>query len=608
MSLLDVRTLLVLVTAVVAFGGVALGLLWRISRHEPGLGLLSGGCFVAAIGSLLVGTQQFAPPIVGRVLGSAMAIAGIAILVEGLRRFFGRAPRRLWVGLVWAVLMIGFAFFYYVMPSVAARVYLASLSIGLLSLFAAWTAWHHPGSNMTGSGFAMTGFLTFGMLNLLRPVFTSSLFEGEAFTIAMLAGTILCFYAWTLGIFMVVGERLLETTEAHRVQAEAGNRAKSEFLAMMSHEIRTPMNGVLGLTDVLATTRLDAEQRDLMESIRSSGSMLLRLLDDVLDLSKIQAGGLEVERVGFNSRELIDRCVKLVESTARKKGLELESSVDDDVPLRMVSDPMRIGQILTNLLSNAVKFTHQEFVKLDVSMLNPRRLRFEVSDSGIGMSDAVQERLFEPFRQGEASTTRRYGGSGLGLAISRRLAGLLGGLLEVSSAESRGSTFTLELPLVLDADAPDTDKLAFSGAWLRHRPDSGVQAASISASRRLLVAEDDEISTVVALSMLEHMGYTCDSVPDGAAAVKAAAEGGYALIFMDCHMPGVDGLAATRQIRQAEQRLGLPAVPIVALTAGVLIEERDRCYAAGMNGVLTKPVTTTALAAILKKELGPELS
>ncbi|KAA0682395.1 hybrid sensor histidine kinase/response regulator [Roseomonas genomospecies 6] len=368
-------------------------------------------------------------------------------------------------------------------------------------------------------------------------------------------------------------------------EARAGSRAKEDFLATMSHEIRTPMNGVIGFADMLLETPLTAEQRRYATQVREAGRSLLTVINDVLDLSKLEAGKLDLVRVPFRLDDLADRCQAMVRLTAEQKGLEMHTSVSAAARGYVLGDPDRVRQILLNLLGNAVKFTDAGSVRLTVKAMGDeggtRRYTITVSDTGIGVPEDRQRELFQRFSQ----LGRGRGGTGLGLAICRRLVELMGGEIGVESRPGVGSTFWFSLPLQ-PASAPELDDLD-GGLSHHHEP--------VSRGARILLAEDLAMNRDLVITMLTRAGHHVDAVPDGAAAVAAVQERVYDLVLMDVQMPVMDGLEATRRIRALPGALG--DIPILALSAGVLAVEVERCRQAGMDDHLAKPLEKSRLLA-----------
>jgi signal transduction histidine kinase/CheY-like chemotaxis protein len=369
--------------------------------------------------------------------------------------------------------------------------------------------------------------------------------------------------------------------------AEAASKAKSSFLATVSHEIRTPMNGVLGMTEVMLEGPLNVEQRDQLTTIQRSGETLVALINDILDVSKVEAGRLTLESCDFELATLADDVVRLYHPRARAKGVTLSLSVAPDVPPRVKGDPLRLKQVLSNVVANAVKFTNQGAIRISVTLAGAM-LRFEVTDTGVGISEEAQAGLFQLFQQGDASTTRRYGGTGLGLALSRQLMKLMGGNIGLTSTVGAGSVVWLELPLV--AAAPVV-------------PSSPPQLAQPvrSGGMRVLVVDDNEINLTVAKSLLRIAGCEVDLARNGLEAVNLVEQHPYALVLMDCHMPGLDGFEATRRIRLL--RSDAARTPIVALTASALPEELAECRKAGMEECLTKPLSRAQLDVVLQRFL-----
>ncbi len=388
-----------------------------------------------------------------------------------------------------------------------------------------------------------------------------------------------------------LNRRLDQSAKATR-DAEAAAQTKSDFLAMMSHEIRTPLNGILGMAGILLNKELGSSERDCVETIRNSGEALLSIVDQLLDFSKMDAGRLELEREQFEIKSVMEEAIQIVKGTAARKSLQLLFDIHPAVPLAVRGDAGRLRQILLNLLGNAVKFTERGKIELKAELAGFRKgeyqLRFSVTDQGIGITEEQQAKLFQPFIQAEASTSRRFGGTGLGLAICKRLAELMGGAVGVKSRPGEGSSFWFTIAV-----------LPSNGAVPQlNSPATLSRSSAGEKNLNILLVEDNSINKKVGLLLLKSLGYRADVASNGFEALAAMGSKRYDLVLMDCLMPEMDGFEATRHIRSLG---GYGAqVPIIAMTAGAFSEDRAACLAAGMTDYLSKPVRETELQAKLE--------
>ncbi len=455
---------------------------------------------------------------------------------------------------------------------------------------------------MMGGSFSALAVAVLAMVGSIRgrgPFFESSTRD------SLVPLFIFCCMVSIVGLLTAIqAERLLSA----RATAEFANRAKSEFLANMSHEIRTPMNGVIGLARLLAKADLPPREQQFARQVTRSAEGLLRLLDDLIDLTKVEARKLTIESHDFDFSAMVHEVAAVMGHRAEARGVTLRTIVDPELPARIRSDSTRLRQVLLNLVSNALKFTSKGSVDVKITVVlapdpsakhagekqsesDMKRLRCEVMDTGIGITSEAQEQLFQPFQQAESSTTRRFGGAGLGLAISKQIVELMGGVIGVHSVPEQGSTFFFEIPLVPAEEAieeVEDDPFAESLRARRHY-------------YRILTVDDEPVNRMVTHNELLGLGYLSLTVESGSEALNLFAHEHFDLVLMDCQMPEMDGFETTRKMRALEG--SAHHVPIIALTASVLHDDRQKCFDAGMDGFVAKPFTVRNLATALDRNL-----
>ncbi len=402
----------------------------------------------------------------------------------------------------------------------------------------------------------------------------------------------------------ILKKREQDALEAHRLKQEAdkANQEKTRFLAMMSHEIRTPMNGILGITEMMMDSGLDEQQRDNARHVYNSANELMRIMNEVLDFSKVEAGKIEIEHSLFHPRDILNEVSALHTPALMKKHLRLETSVSADIPEQLIGDAGHIRQVLGNLLQNAIKFTNTGHIMVSLEARSDQNdaqrihIRYTVSDTGIGIDPQVQARLFEPYTQADNSISRAYGGTGLGLSICKRLVELMQGHIGCKSDSGIGSHFSFEIPCQRCMRVPPLPEDA--------APTSTTDPATlqqVSRPIRVLIAEDTPINMQLARMLLEKKGYLVDEAENGQLALDALARQHYDLVLMDCMMPVMDGYEATRRLRTREVEGNLPRTPVIALTASAIEGDRERCLAAGMDDYLSKPFTAASFQATVER-------
>jgi signal transduction histidine kinase/CheY-like chemotaxis protein len=401
-------------------------------------------------------------------------------------------------------------------------------------------------------------------------------------------------------------EKAIERARDMAIKAESANYAKSEFLANMSHEIRTPMNGILGFADLLLRGTLTDDQRECAQLIRNSGQTLLQLINDILDLSKIEAGRIELEESSFDPAKPIRSAVTIIEQRAREKELEVRMDVGPDMPEAIIGDSFRLQQVLLNLMGNAVKFTEQGHIIASMHCTDRSSdgqsctLQFKVTDTGIGIPKEKQSVIFENFTQADGSTSRKYGGTGLGLTISKELVNMMGGDIDLDSEEGKGTTFHFSIEVKIDtAPTKESEPAASSVIPLPDSAGTSVRDHQL----RILLAEDNKINQRLVVRVLEHHGYDVAVAEDGQQVIALLTKNSFDVVLMDVQMPVMDGLEASKAIRLAEKKTK-EHIPIIAMTAHAMKGDQERCLQAGMDAYISKPIEVELLLSLIEQWAG----
>ena len=582
---LDIRTEAVFGTLASFAVSLLYILLWQARRTYPGFGRWTAGLSSLSFGLLALGLRGSIPLVVSVAIANGAAFYSHILILEGTRQFLGRPWRSVIPYAIASTALILQLFFVVVIPHEAARIILASATTAVLVSAASviLLGGTPPGRKL---GYWFTGSLLMlgALANVVRIGFVMAHWpEGEVFAPTIwnqlfFGGTLMAVIGAPFGFIMINQDRLVGDLVDAEHRAAKADKAKSEFLAHISHEIRTPLNGVIGLTSLVLDGPLVEDKRPELETAVRSAEALREIVNDVLDLSRIEAGMLPISQAPFDLHAVLARAKALIEPRAATKSVVCLFNYPEDMPRWFAGDEMRVRQIVSNFAANAVKFTEEGEIELSAALVQGR-VRIWVRDTGPGIPAEKLPSLFTRFSQVDDSIALRYGGTGLGLAIAKDLAELMRGGVGVTSELGFGSTFWAELPLPA-VSAPEP------------RPPAGIETF---AGLRALVAEDNPVNQLVLKRFLERHGLQVEVVANGEEAVRRCQAGAFDMIFMDCRMPVLDGYEATRRIRRIERDRGR-RTPIVAITANAMSSDRELCEGAGMDDYLTKPIQPAELA------------